>query len=66
VTGEVGGEGGSFADPTAQVATSRGRLDYIKDEDQVDPASRPIRSEAVTANADEDVKHGTVKYPKEE
>jgi hypothetical protein len=66
VTGEVGGEGGSFADPTVQVATSRGRLDYADGVTDADMASRPVRSESVTADAAEDVKAGMVKSPDEE
>lgn len=66
VTGEVGGEGGSFADPIIQVPTEEGRLDRTGSTGDADTASRPVRSESVSANADEDVRDGTIKYPNED
>jgi hypothetical protein len=66
VTDEVGGEGGSFADRTIQVSTEAGRLDRTRSTGDAQTASRPVRSESVSANTDEDVKEGTVKYPNEE
>ena len=65
VTAEVGGEGGSFADSTAQVASVEGRLDRIDSDGDGEIASRPVRSESVSANAAEDVRKGVVKYPSE-
>ena len=65
VTGEVGGEGGSFADPTAQVATENGQLDRTASDGDGEIASRPVRSESVSANAADDVKSGMAKYADE-
>jgi hypothetical protein len=65
VTSEVGGEGGSFADPTVQVASREGRLDRTASDGDCETASRPIRSESVTANAADDAKSGMTKSPKE-
>jgi hypothetical protein len=66
VTAEVGDEGGSFADPTAQVAAFEGEPGRCESVARSETASRPVRSEAISANADEDVKKGIVKYPNEE
>ena len=65
VTAEVGGEGGSFADPTVQVASAEGRLDRTDSVGDGEIASRPLRSESVSANAADDVSEGLVKYPSE-
>ena len=66
VTAEVGDEGGSFADPTTQVATFEGELGRCGSEGDAGTASRPVRSESLSANVDEDVRKGIVKYPNEE
>jgi hypothetical protein len=66
VTAEVGDEGGSFADPTAQVATFDGELGRCGSEGHGGTAWRLVRSESMSANEDEDVKKGLVKYPNEE
>lgn len=63
VTSEVGGEGGSFADPTTQVASREGQLDRTESDGDSETASRPVRSESVTANTADDVKRGMAKYP---
>ena len=65
VTSEVGGEGGSFADPTVQVASFEGHLDRVRSDGDSETASRPVRSESVSANADDDVKSGVARYPNE-
>jgi hypothetical protein len=65
VTAEVGGEGGSFADATVQEASTKGRLPRTGSRGDAETASRPVRSESVTANAEEDVKEGAAKYPTE-
>jgi hypothetical protein len=66
VTAEVGDEGGSFADSTAQVATFDGELGRCGSEGYGETASRLVRGESISANVDEDVKKGIVKYPNEE
>ena len=63
ITSEVGGEGGSFADATVQVASREGQLPRTASEGDSETASRPVRSESVTANTADDVKRGTAKYP---
>jgi hypothetical protein len=65
VTAEVGGEGGSFADSTAQIASVEGQLGRTDSEGDVEIASRPVRSESVSANAADDVRDGVVKHPSE-
>lgn len=65
VTAEVGGEGGSFADPTGQVASFEGDLDRVESDGDSETASRPVRSESVSANAGDDVKAGTARFPNE-
>jgi hypothetical protein len=65
VTSEVGGEGGSFADPTVQVASFEGHLDRTESDGDSETASRPVRSESVSANADDDVKAGLARFPNE-
>ena len=65
ITAEVGGEGGSFADPTVQVASVKGKLDRTGSEGDSEIASRPTRSESVSANLADDVKSGMAKHPSE-
>jgi hypothetical protein len=65
VTGEVGGEGGSFADPTVQVASETGDLDRTGSEGDAEIASRPVRGEPATRPAADDEIGGMVKPPKE-
>jgi hypothetical protein len=64
VTAEVGGEGGSFADPTVQVASVEGKVDRTGSDGDSEIASRPIRAESVSRHAD-DVKSGMAKHPNE-
>ena len=66
VTAEVGDEGGSFADPTAQVATFDGELGRCGSEGDGETGSRQVRAESMSASEDEDVTKGIVKYPNEE
>jgi hypothetical protein len=65
VTAEVGGEGGSFADPTVQVGSVKGKLDRTESDGDSEIASRPVRSESVSANAADDVKSGIAKHADE-
>jgi hypothetical protein len=65
VTAEVGGEGGSFADPTVQIASEKGQLDRTNSDGDSELASRPVRSESVSANAADDVKSGVAKHADE-
>ena len=65
VTGEVGGEGGGFADPTVQVASETGDLDRTGSEGDAEVASRPTRREPATRHAADDQISGAVKPPDE-
>jgi hypothetical protein len=65
VTGEVGGEGGSFADPAVQVATETGDLDRTDSDGDAEIASRPVRREPVTRHAAPGEISGAVKPPEE-
>jgi hypothetical protein len=49
VTAEVGGEGGSFADPTTQVATFGGPLDSLEGAGAASTGGDAIRSDDVIA-----------------
>ena len=53
VTAEVGGEGGSFADPTAQRATEEGHLESV-DRDGANQAAIGSVAGAVEPEADKD------------
>jgi hypothetical protein len=63
VTGEVGGEGGSYADAVVQTATEQGDVDRADSGGDADISSRPVRRESISADADEDSVEGVVKYP---
>lgn len=65
VTSEVGGEGGSFADPTVQVASFQGDLRRNPSGGDSETASRPVRSESVSANAGDEARSGVVRFPTE-
>jgi hypothetical protein len=57
VTAEVGGEGGSYADPTTQVATFEG---------DVERTSEPLGDAAAATNPEDDKRPDDIpKYPDE-
>ena len=60
VTGEIGSEGGSFADPTGQVATFHDAVEQVREDRAAEsPASQAVRSEDAGAPG------GFVRYPTE-
>jgi hypothetical protein len=70
VTAEVGGEGGSYADPTIQVPTFRGPITSIDSPGgAASVAGDAIRFEQVAAGgvgAGPDPAHGMIRYPSED
>lgn len=63
VTGEVGGEGGSFADPTSQVATFHQALEYTGGAAGTSSAAAQVlRADDVTAPS---ASGGFLRYPTE-
>jgi hypothetical protein len=70
VTAEVGGEGGSYADPTLQVPTFRGDVEHIGGAaGAASVAGEAIGFEDVAAGgvgAGPDPAHGMIRYPSED
>jgi hypothetical protein len=73
VTAEVGGEGGSYADPTTQVATFRERLDRNEGHGGDGPVANDVANYAINraeiarggVGSGPEPAHGMIRYPSE-
>jgi hypothetical protein len=65
VTGEVGSEGGSFADPTVQVSTFDGDVDRVEGRGGASSSSTQATRSRDIGAASGDAPDGVVRYPTE-